>query len=79
MLISDSDPSNAPKLPKGLDDDDPTAVFSNKRVRGRTSKRDKKSFKDKDWVLKKKELNRKRGKATPLDSQYTARKRKPRF
>ena len=34
----------------------------------------------KDWILKKKELYRKRGKMeVPLDSKYTARKRRPKF
>lgn len=40
----------------------------------------KKKVKDRDWVLRKKELSRKRGKLdVPLDSKYTGRKRKDRF
>lgn len=39
----------------------------------------KKSAKDRSWVLRKKELNRKRGAVVKEDSKYTARKRRPRF
>jgi 18S rRNA (guanine1575-N7)-methyltransferase len=38
-----------------------------------------KSSKDRSWVLRKKELYRKRGKDVKDDSKYTARKRKARF
>ncbi len=38
-----------------------------------------KSIKDRSWVLRKKEVYRKRGKDVREDSKYTARKRKPRF
>lgn len=37
------------------------------------------AIKDKDWILKKKELNKRRGKAVPHDSKFTARKRRPKF
>ncbi|CAG8813278.1 12970_t:CDS:1, partial [Gigaspora rosea] len=48
--------------------------------RQRTKGRQRKSIKEKDWVLHKKEIARMRGtKNVPLDSKYTARKRKPRF
>lgn len=39
----------------------------------------KKATKDRDWVLRKKELYRKRGKVVKEDTKYTARKRRPRF
>lgn len=39
----------------------------------------KKSAKDRSWVLRKKELKRKRGAVVKEDSKYTARKRRPRF
>lgn len=64
------------------------AAHSVKYERNRVSRTDGSAFgkkgrrtgiKDKDWILKKKELNRKRGKETPLDSKFTARKRRPRF
>lgn len=35
--------------------------------------------KDRNWVLKKKEVRRRRGQQTANDSKYTARKRKPKF
>lgn len=38
-----------------------------------------KATKDRDWVLRKKELYRKRGKVVKEDTKYTARKRRPRF
>lgn len=38
-----------------------------------------KATKDRNWVLRKKELYRKRGKDVKEDTKYTARKRRPRF
>lgn len=38
-----------------------------------------KATKDRAWVLRKKELYRKRGKDVKTDTKYTARKRRPRF
>lgn len=38
-----------------------------------------KATKDRAWVLRKKELYRKRGKDVKADTKYTARKRRPRF
>lgn len=38
-----------------------------------------KATKDRNWVLRKKELYRKRGKVVKDDTKYTARKRRPRF
>ncbi|KAK9352663.1 S-adenosyl-L-methionine-dependent methyltransferase [Lipomyces doorenjongii] len=43
------------------------------------SKRDRKEESRKEYILRKKELMRKRGKLVALDSQFTGRKRKPRF
>jgi 18S rRNA (guanine1575-N7)-methyltransferase len=70
------DPSNAPKVPKGLQDESSTIAYTQQRQR---HSKQRKPIKDKDWVLRKKELNRKRGKEVPLDSKYTARKRRPKF
>jgi 18S rRNA (guanine1575-N7)-methyltransferase len=53
-------------------------IYSIKERRTSSSK-NRKNIKDKDWVLRKKELMRKRGKKVAEDSKYTARKRKPRF
>ncbi|KAI0957501.1 hypothetical protein AcW1_005875 [Taiwanofungus camphoratus] len=74
------------QVPKGLEgegvQDESRARFEKRRERLR--KREKggkrKGIKDKDWILKKKELYRKRGKdSVPNDSKYTGRKRKPVF
>ncbi len=52
-----------------------------KRARARKSgsKVDRPDFKSKDWVLKKKERQRKQGKSVRPDSKYTARKRPTSF
>ncbi|KAJ3329490.1 Williams Beuren syndrome chromosome region 22 protein [Blyttiomyces sp. JEL0837] len=70
-----------PALPQGLDGDgEPSTVnFAAARLRQRKRK-GKAKGKDKDWVLHKKELSRIRGKANvPIDTKYTARKRRPKF
>ncbi|KZT68134.1 S-adenosyl-L-methionine-dependent methyltransferase [Daedalea quercina L-15889] len=74
------------QIPKGLEAEEDVgqvhARFEASRQRQR--KRDKngkrKSIKDKDWILRKKELYRRRGKEdVPRDSKYTGRKRKTVF
>ncbi|OJT06126.1 18S rRNA (guanine(1575)-N(7))-methyltransferase [Trametes pubescens] len=76
------------QVPKGLEgeevdeEDDGRAVFEKRRERLRSREKGgkRKGIKDKDWILKKKELYRKRGKeGVPRDSQYTGRKRKAVF
>jgi len=69
------------QIPQGLDGEEDRAVFERRREREKKrNKSGKRSFKDKDWILKKKELYRQRGKeGVPRDSKYTARKRKPTF
>lgn len=70
------------KVPAGLTSDlDPNSVlYSSKRQNDKGRSRGKKrGISDKDWILKKKELYRKRGVKTATDSQFTARKRRPRF
>jgi len=72
-------------MPKGLEGEEgieERARWEGKRektsTRGNGAKR--KGIKDKEWILKKKELYRQRGKVdVPRDSKYTARKRKPVF
>ncbi|KAJ3042532.1 Williams Beuren syndrome chromosome region 22 protein [Rhizophlyctis rosea] len=73
-------------MPKGLGDGmegEPSKVaFAAKRDRGQRKGKDgkRRPVKDKDWVIHKKELNRMRGKeGVPLDSKYTARKRRTKF
>ncbi|KAF9646377.1 williams-Beuren syndrome critical region protein 22 [Thelephora ganbajun] len=57
------------------------AKFEKRRERAKArSSIKKKNIKDRNWVLRKKELYRQRGKEdVPRDSKYTARKRKIRF
>ncbi|KZT11340.1 williams-Beuren syndrome critical region protein 22 [Laetiporus sulphureus 93-53] len=76
----------AQQIPKGLEVDGAEAGSQARFERGRERqhKRDKsgkrKSIKIKEWILKKKELYRRRGKeGVPEDSKYTGRKRKAFF
>jgi 18S rRNA (guanine1575-N7)-methyltransferase len=48
------------------------------RYRGRDGKK-RKGVKDKEWVMRKKDVARRRGEVVAADSKYTARKRRPRF
>jgi len=72
-------------VPQGLEgeeQEDEKVKFE--RRREREGKRDKnakrKGIKDKDWILKKKELYRQRGKeGVPRDSKFTGRKRRAVF
>lgn len=69
-------------LPKALDEgDEPTSAhFTDERERGHQRKgKHRRPVKDRDWLLKKKETNRKRGKTVPEDSKFTGRKRGPKF
>ncbi|KAI8916093.1 S-adenosyl-L-methionine-dependent methyltransferase, partial [Gorgonomyces haynaldii] len=72
-------PTQQIQMPKGLEGDpnDAAVQFAAERIRER--KRKGKKGKDKNWVLKKKEARRSKGLPTPVDSKYTARKRKARF
>ncbi|CAG8627878.1 15439_t:CDS:2 [Funneliformis caledonium] len=67
----------------GEEESEPTGVvYSNQRIneRQKVKGKQRKSVKDKDWVLRKKDVARMRGnKEVPLDSKYTGRKRKPKF
>jgi len=75
------------QVPQGLQGDtegvgnEEKAKFEKRRERAKArSSIRKKNTKDRDWVLKKKELYRQRGKEdVPRDSKYTARKRRIRF
>ncbi|CAE6475004.1 unnamed protein product [Rhizoctonia solani] len=75
------------ELPKGLDGEDPdqereNAQFEKRREKFK-SRQKRRNIKDKDsreWILRKKELYRKRGKeSVPNDSKYTGRQRRPVF
>ncbi|KAF8637352.1 hypothetical protein AX17_002851 [Amanita inopinata Kibby_2008] len=73
------------QMPKGLEGDEGAEAkvkFEKRRERERSRAKNskRKSFKDRDWILRKKELYRKRGKEdVPRDSRYTGRKRGPVF
>jgi len=70
------------QLPKGLEGENEEAVkFERRRERERRRKERRKPVKaGKDWILKKKELYRQRGKEdVPRDSKFTGRKRRPTF
>ncbi|KAJ2920975.1 hypothetical protein H1R20_g7085, partial [Candolleomyces eurysporus] len=72
------------KLPEALDgeeEQDSKVRFERRREREKSrSKSKRKSVKDRDWIIKKKELYRKRGKeGVPNDSKYTGRKRRAVF
>ncbi|RPD66087.1 S-adenosyl-L-methionine-dependent methyltransferase [Lentinus tigrinus ALCF2SS1-7] len=75
------------QLPKGLEGEEDEEAegrvqFEKRRERLRAKEKGgkRKNPKDKDWILKKKELYRQRGKEdVPRDSKYTGRKRKPVF
>ena len=70
------------ELPRGLTSehmqDEQHVSYARERIRSTPYQR-KKNVKDKDWILRKKELNRTRGKQVPNDSKFTARKRRPKF
>ncbi|PIL23959.1 hypothetical protein GSI_13710 [Ganoderma sinense ZZ0214-1] len=74
----------AQQVPKGLEsevEDEGKVQFEKRRERLKSRSGGKrKNIKDKDWILKKKELYRQRGKeGVPNDSKYTGRKRKAVF
>ena len=82
--------SNQVSLPKGLSDtdgveDDLGARTVNTLKRSRDGsrkpghKQKRAGVKDRDWVLRKKDSQRRKGDNVPLDSKYTARKRKNRW
>jgi len=75
------------QVPKGLEasetaaENEKNAQFEKRRERARGRKSTKKqNIKDRDWILKKKDLYRQRGKeSVPRDSKYTGRKRRVAF
>ncbi|KAE9409543.1 S-adenosyl-L-methionine-dependent methyltransferase [Gymnopus androsaceus JB14] len=75
------------QIPEGLDGEmveDGKVRFEKRRERDlrkdKSGKRKSQKVVDRDWILRKKELYRKRGKeSVPRDSKFTGRKRKPTF
>jgi len=79
-------PGQVQPIPKGLDDHDDDksrsqVQYTEERERDKDKCKGKKRrpVKDRDWVLHKKETNRRRGKEVPQDSKYTGRKRGIKF
>ena len=74
---------HAPKMPVGLTDENGRTQVSFESSRrgdnGNSRSRKRAPIKDKNWVQKKKEVARKRGKDVAKDSKFTARKRRPKF
>lgn len=73
-------------LPKAIESEEQSGkvgvsvVEAEKAKRRKGSAKSKKNPKDKAWVLRKKEVARQKGKeAVPMDTKYTARKRRPKF
>ncbi|KAJ1848477.1 18S rRNA (guanine1575-N7)-methyltransferase [Coemansia sp. RSA 2703] len=83
LFAGQAAPGEKQELPQALDGDEKVdgVTYTETRIHNKAhGKKSRKSVKDTTWVLKKKELARKRGKeGVPLDSRYTGRKRKPRF
>ncbi|KAJ3067931.1 Williams Beuren syndrome chromosome region 22 protein [Podochytrium sp. JEL0797] len=80
------DVRKAPEVPKGLDGEEGHAEAKSVEYAARRQREDGRNkgkmanAKGRDWVLHKKQLSRMRGKAkVPVDTKYTARKRKIRF
>ena len=58
----------------------PLSSFANPLpCRRERRERGQRKVKDRDWVMRKKERQRKQGKHVANDSKYTARKRRPAF
>ncbi|CDP12565.1 unnamed protein product [Coffea canephora] len=60
-------------------DEENQTVSISDRHRPRKKQKLNKKVKGREWVLRKKEQMRRKGNAVPLDTKYTARKRKARF
>ncbi|KAG6851250.1 hypothetical protein H0H93_011686 [Arthromyces matolae] len=82
LFVGGGGQQQVPKALEGEEDEDSKARFEKRRERerGKTRNAKRKSVKDRDWILKKKELYRRRGKEdVPRDSKYTGRKRRTIF
>ncbi|KAJ3120750.1 hypothetical protein HK098_004258 [Nowakowskiella sp. JEL0407] len=77
-LFTGSPEGGKVELPKALGEDG-VQYEGRRAIRDRRSRSVKKNPKDKNWVLRKKEASRIKGKAVPSDTKYTARKRGPKF
>lgn len=70
-------------MPKGLTEESNvgqrSTVLVEQRQRQRGKSHQRSSVKDREWVKRKKESRRKKGETVPMDTKYTARKRRTRF
>ncbi|KAF5461720.1 hypothetical protein F2P56_017795 [Juglans regia] len=92
LVLTCGPPSISTSVPKGKgedgescsedessDDEAEQTVCISDRHRPRKKQKLTKKGKGREWILRKKEQKRRRGDEVPLDTKYTARKRKPRF
>eukprot|EP01123_Difflugia_compressa_P009880 TRINITY_DN3427_c0_g1_i1.p1 TRINITY_DN3427_c0_g1~~TRINITY_DN3427_c0_g1_i1.p1 ORF type:complete len:298 (-),score=62.55 TRINITY_DN3427_c0_g1_i1:84-941(-) len=85
VLFAGMLPGQAMPKPLGTDEalPDPTTVDfvgeRERRVKGKSKKSKRIPVKSREWILNKKERQRRQGKDTRPDTAYTGRKRKPRF
>lgn len=57
-------------------DADSRAAAAERRAQSKSKTKQRTSVKDRDWVVRKKETQRRKGDTVPADSKFTARKRK---
>ncbi|KAG2692059.1 hypothetical protein I3760_08G034700 [Carya illinoinensis] len=92
LVLTCGPPSISTSVPKGKgedgescsedessDDEAEQTVCISDRHRPRKKQKLTRKGKGREWILRKKEQKRRRGDEVPLDTKYTARKRKPRF
>ncbi|KAG7966120.1 hypothetical protein I3843_08G034000 [Carya illinoinensis] len=92
LVLTCGPPSISTSVPKGKgedgescsedessDDEAEQTVCISDRHRPRKKQKLTRKGKGREWILRKKEQKRRRGDELPLDTKYTARKRKPRF
>jgi 18S rRNA (guanine1575-N7)-methyltransferase len=87
LVLFAGSPVGHAQLPKGLDDEPRNTVAYDSRNEARERARarrnggssDRPKVKSKDWILKKKERQRKQGKEVRDDTKYTGRKRRGAF
>lgn len=78
LVLDTSSSSSSRSIPQGLTESAETVSLVKRESNGR-QQRQRKSVKDRNWVLKKKDTLRRKGEAVPQDTKFTARKRRPKF
>ena len=85
-LVLSCDRTSRKQMPRALTSEEPTHVQVSSSANPKFNKkqkakpiRKKKGVKTKEWILHKKETQRKKGKATRPDTKYTARRRPHKF